>query len=306
MFRSMALAQFTLFLFTFVSLHSLGADKDELKLTPMSINTYQDEDDPLFVPTLSVTLPPRLYFSRKDEKGKYCIYFAKFNKKANKWNSPETIGAYVESEGDDRSCFISEEGKFPQTIIYATKKDKKNNNFDLFRSFRDQPAKDLEDRAFNPGKPLISLDTDEDEMFPWLTKDQMTIYFSRKTKEGWKLMTAKRVKGSGPEGNFDPPAFVPDIPTNFHHATLSPLGNLMFLEGPLENGKLGIFFTNKTSSGWTTPLPVSNLNSETGKIGTKSPSLSRDGLKLYFASDRAGGQGGLDIYNVAVQELKLK
>ncbi|PHX63785.1 MAG: hypothetical protein CK551_04225, partial [Planctomycetaceae bacterium] len=54
------------------------------------------------------------------------------------------------------------------------------------------------------------------------------------------------------------------------------------------------------------PIAVANLKDSTGKIGTKSPSLSRDGLKLYFASDRAGGQGGLDIYSATVLDLKLK
>ena len=266
-----------------------------------------DEDDPLLVPSLSTIYPPRFYFSRKNEKGKYSIYYSKFLKKTNKWGTPETIGAYVETESDDRSCFLTEEGKFPQTIIYATKKDKLNNNFDLFRSFRDQPGKDMEDRAFNPGKPLLALDTEADEMHPWLTKDQSTLYFSRKTKEGWQQMVAKRVKGSGTEGNFDAPEPLKDLPIGFHHATITPLGNLMFLEGLSEDGRSEIFSCTKTiSGGWSKPIAVSNLKDLTGKIGTKSPSLSRDGLKLYFASDRAGGQGGLDIYSATVLELKLK
>ena len=283
-----------------------GAD-NQLKLTPMPINTEMDEDDPLSVPSLSTLYPARFYFSRKNDKGKYSIYFSKFLKKNSKWSNPETIGAYVDTESDDRSCFLTEEGKFPQTIIYATKKDKLNNNFDLFRSFRDQPGKDMEDRAFNPGKPLLALDTESDEMHPWLTKDLLTLYFSRKTKEGWQQMVAKRVKGSGAEGNFDAPEPVKDIPLGFHHATITPLGNLMFLEGLSEDGRLEIFSCTKSlSGGWSKPIVVSNLKDSTGKIGTKSPSLSRDGLKLYFASDRAGGQGGLDIYSATVLELKLK
>ncbi|NDH06772.1 hypothetical protein EBX93_12770 [bacterium] len=291
---------------TIFSVANLFAADVPLKITPMPINSELDEDDPLFVPSLSTVLPSRFYFSRKNDKDKFSIYFSKFLKKTGKWSSPETIGAYVDTEADDRSCFLTEEGKFPQTIIYATKKDKLNNNFDLFRSFRDQPGKDLEDRAFNPGKPLLALDTEADEMFPWLTKDQMSLYFSRKTKEGWQLMVAKRVKGSGVEGNFDAPEPVKDIPLGFHHATINPLGTIMFLEGPNEEGRLEIYSCSKTPSGWSKPVAVSNLRESTGKIGTKSPSLSRDGLKLYFASDRAGGQGGLDIYSANVMELKLK
>jgi len=307
MIRLSSLMSIILFFGTiFTHINAKGADAP-LKLTPIPINTEMDEDDPLLVPSLSTIYPPRFYFSRKNEKGKYSIYYSKFLKKTNKWGTPETIGAYVETESDDRSCFLTEEGKFPQTIIYATKKDKLNNNFDLFRSFRDQPGKDMEDRAFNPGKPLLALDTEADEMHPWLTKDQSTLYFSRKTKEGWQQMVAKRVKGSGTEGNFDAPEPLKDLPIGFHHATITPLGNLMFLEGLSEDGRSEIFSCTKTiSGGWSKPIAVSNLKDSTGKIGTKSPSLSRDGLKLYFASDRAGGQGGLDIYSATVLELKLK
>jgi Tol biopolymer transport system component len=80
----------------------------------------------------------------------------------------------------------------------------------------------------------------------------------------------------------------------------------MFLEGPMENDRSGIFFSQKNATGWSNPLPVSNLNDSKGKIGDKSPCLSRDGIRLYFSSDRPGGQGGLDIYSVAVSDLKLK
>ena len=61
----------------FTPLNSSGADAP-LKLTPMPINTEMDEDDPLFVPSLSTVYPARFYFSRKNEKGKYSIFFSKF------------------------------------------------------------------------------------------------------------------------------------------------------------------------------------------------------------------------------------
>lgn len=286
--------------------YSEAQDKTALKLTPAAINTSRDEDDPHFVQSAILALPPRLYFSQKNEKGKYSIMVSKWNKKGLKWDSPETIGAYVDSEGDDRSCYLSEEGKFPQMILYATKKDQKNTNYDIYRSYRDAPGKDLEDRAFNPGRPLLGVDTEADEMHPWLTRDQTSLYFSRNTKEGWTLFVAKKVKDTGAEGNFTDPEPVKNIPPGFHHATLNPLGNLMLLEGPLDNDRLGIFFSHKSATGWTIPMPVSNLNSPQGKTGDKSPCFSRDGLRLYFSSDRPGGQGGLDIYSALVTDLKLK
>src|SRR3989442_16027926 len=47
-------------------------------------------------------------------------------------------------------------------------------------------------------------------------------------------------------------------------------------------------------SDWSPPVnlgPVINSGSN-----EQHPAISKDGLSLYFASDRAGGMGGLDIY----------
>ena len=130
MIRLSSLMSIILFFGTiFTPINAKGADAP-LKLTPMPINTEMDEDDPLLVPSLSTIYPPRFYFSRKNEKGKYSIYYARFLKKTNNWGPLETIGANEETEPDDGSGFFTEEVKFPQTTTNATKKARLNNNFD--------------------------------------------------------------------------------------------------------------------------------------------------------------------------------
>jgi hypothetical protein len=47
------------------------------------------------------------------------------------------------------------------------------------------------------------------------------------------------------------------------------------------------------SVGWPAPVGVAELNSLAAETGVE---ISPDGLTLWFASDRAGGLGGLDIY----------
>ena len=44
---------------------------------------------------------------------------------------------------------------------------------------------------------------------------------------------------------------------------------------------------------WQTPINLANINTS---YGEGEPSISWDGTKLYFASDRPGGYGGLDIW----------
>jgi hypothetical protein len=53
---------------------------------------------------------------------------------------------------------------------------------------------------------------------------------------------------------------------------------------------------------WSTPEPVEALNDDSGKHGAITPCLSGD--RLFFASDRAGGKGGMDIWTVLVAKLK--
>ena len=47
-------------------------------------------------------------------------------------------------------------------------------------------------------------------------------------------------------------------------------------------------------SAWSTPINLGPIVNTTALEGC--PALSRDGLSLYFASNRTGGEGGLDLY----------
>ena len=82
----------------------------------------------------------------------------------------------------------------------------------------------------------------------------------------------------------------------------------MYLQGPLEKGRWGLFHSSRASakSDWTTPEPLEDLNCEEAPTGDKSPCLSRDGSLLYFASDRPGGKGGLDLWVVQTSQLGKK
>lgn len=60
-------------------------------------------------------------------------------------------------------------------------------------------------------------------------------------------------------------------------------------------GREDVWYTTRTSASatWAPPVPASELNTTARETGI---ALSSDGLSLWFSSDRAGGEGGLDIY----------
>jgi hypothetical protein len=130
------------------------------------------------------------------------------------------------------------------------------------------------------------------------------LFFSRKTKEGWRVMVATR-KDVGGAAGFDEPVLIKELPADFHHATLSPDGKTMFLQGPIEK-RTGLFRSTFDGKTWSKPEELSELNHAEAPTGDRSPSLSRDGSMLYFASDRPEGKGGLDLWVVPTAQLKKK
>jgi outer membrane protein OmpA-like peptidoglycan-associated protein/tetratricopeptide (TPR) repeat protein len=104
-----------------------------------------------------------------------------------------------------------------------------------------------------------------------------------------------------------------DVNTRYHEGlvSFSPDGNTIyfsresFTEGDYEKNKeaktkkslLYLFSATKNGDAWGNVQPLSLNNKE---YSVKSPSVSKDGKTLYFASDMPGGKGLFDIYKVAI------
>lgn len=63
--------------------------------------------------------------------------------------------------------------------------------------------------------------------------------------------------------------------------------------GNADSGSADIVFSRRAYEGWSPPQPLHGVNSDADDLG---PELSADGTTLYFYSNRAGGQGGYDLW----------
>lgn len=112
---------------------------------------------------------------------------------------------------------------------------------------------------------------------------------------------AGTAEASAPEGGrFSDPAPLPNISTDGGRdddPSLSADLTLLFFNSRREGGKgrEDIWFATRASATdvWEPPRSLDALNTEQRETGI---ALSADGLRLWFSSDRDGGQGGLDVY----------
>jgi Tol biopolymer transport system component len=269
-------------------------EKKEIKPTNLEkLNSKLDEDDPHVSSSGAVLL-----YTGFDAKGKGEVRASVRASAKAAWlpgKSPDQLTG----KSDHRGASITVDGKYPQHLYFATNMDpetlNKGDNYDIYYLVKQFPDADFTTLT------ALRCCTAADEMHPWVTADGQHVFFSRKTKEGWKVFVTSRPPTGG---QFGPDKEV-ELPINFHHVTLSPDAKTMYLQGPVGNERWGVFrATANGKGGWSKPEPLDGLNTDTGKVGSKSPALSRDGTLLYFASDRDGGKGGLDLWAVPTAQLK--
>ncbi|HMG90927.1 MAG TPA: OmpA family protein, partial [Chryseolinea sp.] len=112
------------------------------------------------------------------------------------------------------------------------------------------------------------------------------IFVSNKNGSGW---TAPKLISSNVNIKYNDAA-----------ASLSPDGKTLFLY--YEEGEGDIYISTLSGDQWSKPEPL-NKNVNTSMFWETCASVSADGKQLYFASNRPGGIGELDLY---VSQLDAK
>ena len=150
-----------------------------------------------------------------------------------------------------------------------------------------------------------SVNTKYTEYNPVVSADESVLAFTAlrpntgKTRSGDKFIEEIFISYNKP-GTWTEPVVVPVASEyNVGTAGISSDGQkmLIFMGGATDPGN--IFVINKSGESWSNPaILASSLNS---KFLETTASITPDGKTIYFASDRLGGTGGMDIFKIELQ-----
>jgi Tol biopolymer transport system component len=148
---------------------------------------------------------------------------------------------------------------------------------------------------------LTELNSEALDGAPKLSPDGLTVYFVSDRTGGaglWDIWYAERASTSDPWGT---PQNVTELNTEGYdmHPYASPDGLTLYFASD-RSGTVGtwdLWYSTRASAAdpWGSPVNIAEANSSFVEYG---PNLSSNGLTLYFASDRDGGVGLLDLWYV--------
>ena len=138
------------------------------------------------------------------------------------------------------------------------------------------------------------------QYFPVLTGDEEQILFTK--RQGAHPRYDENIYASKKDenGNWIPPYSLSaniNTASNEGTCTISADGKVLIFTSCQGRGSFGscdLYISYREGKDWTRPINLGpNVNS---KFWDSQPSLSADGRKLYFVSERPGGRGGRDIW----------
>ncbi|MGE5186348.1 MAG: hypothetical protein ACM31C_30040 [Acidobacteriota bacterium] len=150
--------------------------------------------------------------------------------------------------------------------------------------------------SFAAPAPVSELDTTSNEGTPTLTADGLVILFARTVGTSGEIFEAARASSADA---FGPAMQVAELSSGTANGDPFVTGDglrLVFTSARAGGlGGLDIYETSRASlaDAFAAPVARVELNSSVDEYG---PTLSSDGLEIFFASVRTGGLGGFDVY----------
>jgi hypothetical protein len=201
------------------------------------------------------------------------------------FDAPELVGGLA-SAGDLWGPSAFEEGR---SLVFGAS----DTEEDLFIATRTDRG-----TSFSLPRALAALNTAASEGTPFVSADASTLYFysNRSGGVGGRDIWFATADGSGA---FEDPALLGNVNTAAEDQSpwLSSDGLSLFFDSTRAGGSgqqdLWLAERATRTSAFRAPINLSELNTSGFEEG---PSLSRDSLAIFFASNRPGGEGDLDIW----------
>ena len=217
------------------------------------------------------------------------------------WDAGDLLAGIGEPEQDYDPC-LSGDGQ----ELYFTR-GKAGGDADIYVAYRTLDA-------WTEPKPLKAVNTPADEIGPALARDGATLYFysnrpggeggydlyvARHTDDGWSEPKNLGPRVNGPFNEYDPAAmpdgtcllFASNRPVEGEDDLDPKTWRATLREEPFEND-YDVYALDLEDDA----AGPRRLDDACSRANDGQPAVSPDGKWLYFASDRAGGQGGYDLW----------
>lgn len=228
------------------------------------------------------------------------VYVSRWDSINKKWSDAELLPGAINTEGHDACTSISPDGK--AIFIYKNDTEGESRGGDIYYSKLSSSGK--WGSAVSIGKPI---NTTYFEGGACISPDGGVLYFVSERPGGFghaDIYMSKRVSRS--EWG-EPVNLGSDVNTTEDEGGifLAPDGKTLFLSSNGYNsmGGYDLFKTVNENGKWSKPVnlgyPINTLDND------MSITLSVDAQTGYFASDRKGGKGDLDIYKLDLSNFPI-
>jgi outer membrane protein OmpA-like peptidoglycan-associated protein len=287
---------------------AIEAIKNPVPFEPKNLGDGVNSPMAEYFPSITVDGKTLLYTRRLKSEMTYSgfnedFYVSRFDGKT--WGKSINV-APINSMTNEGAPSLSANGKF---LIFTScdnpvegyGRDRQGyGSCDLFYTYS------IGDNWAKPKNLGNTINTRNWETQPSFSSDGKTLYFIRGIGRGDSRQQDIWTSELTPEGVWTIPTMLSDkINTKGVEESvyIHPNGKTLFFSsnGHPGMGGLDIFMSNKDENGeWMTPVnlgyPINTFNDENSLL------VSSDGVIAYFASDREGGYGSLDLYQFEMPE----